>query len=202
MESSRSTKSKGFAGLSCIFGGRQHWEVLSYRQGLLPSSLPQSRWRNRQGLADVSITDDLLSMLATFVSAAYVPEGIQIAGIPELRWHLFCKHMVESDKLPPTPCALKQHILGVQIQATVWRQASVAQQKFLDPLKHGFYKDTGLMSPVTTDVLPAPKAIIEIVRCRCRGDCSTARCSCRAKNLSCTDLCLCGTECQNDEASG
>ena len=66
-------------------------------------------------------------MLATFVSAAYVPEGIQIASIPELRWHLFCKHMAESDKLPPTPGALKQHILRVQLQATVWGQTSVAQ---------------------------------------------------------------------------
>ena len=59
----------------------------------------------------LSITDDLLSMLATVVSAAYVPEGIQIAGIPELQWHLFCKHMAESDKLTPTSGALKQHFL-------------------------------------------------------------------------------------------
>ena len=96
-----------------------------------------------QMLSDATeVTDDLLSALATFISAAYSPKGIQIASIPELRWHLFCKHMAESDKLPPTPGALKQHILRVQIQATVWGQASVAQQQFLDPLKHGFYRDT------------------------------------------------------------
>ena len=53
-----------------------------------------------------AITDDLLSMLATFVFATYALKGIQIASIPELRWHLFCKHMAESDKLPPTPGAL------------------------------------------------------------------------------------------------
>ena len=40
--------------------------------------------------------------------------------------------------------------------------------------------------PVTTKVLPVPKAIIEMVRCQCRGDCPTAQYSCRFKNLSCT----------------
>ena len=64
--------------------------------------------------------------------------------------------MAESDKLPPT--------LRAPNPATVWGQVSVAQQQFLYPLKHGFYKDTtGQVKPVTillgTDVLPAPKAI-------------------------------------------
>ena len=60
---------------------------------------------------------------------------------------------------------------------------------------------SGQIKPVTTEVLPAPKAIIEMVRCQCRADCSTDRCSCRSNNLSCTDLCQCGTQCQNDEDS-
>ena len=32
------------------------------------------------------------------------------------------------------------------------------------------------------------EAIIEMVRCQCNGDCSSARCSSRSKDLSCTDL--------------
>ncbi|PIK38665.1 hypothetical protein BSL78_24487 [Apostichopus japonicus] len=144
-------------------------------------------------------TDDLLSTLATFVSAAYSPKGIQIASIPELRWHLFCKHMAESDKLPPTPGALKQHILRVQIQATVLGQASVAQQ-FLDSLKHGFYKDTtGQVKPVTTEVLPAPRPSL---RCASAERLFYSSISCRSNNLSCTDLCQCGSQCQNDGTLG
>ena len=145
----------------------------------------------------------LKSPATDLLSAAYSPNGIQIASIPELRWHLFCNHMAENDKLPPTPCALKQHIIRVQIQVTVCRgQASVAQQQFLDPMKNCFYKyTTGQLKPVTTEVLPAPKAIIEMVNYRYRADCSTAHCSCRSNNISCTDLCQCGTQCQNDEDS-
>lgn len=35
----------------------------------------------------------------------------------------------------------------------------------LDPLQNGYYKDDkGQLRPTTSDVLPAPKAIIEMVR--------------------------------------
>src|SRR6218665_3357872 len=70
----------------------------------------------------------------------------------------------------------------------------------LDPLKNGYHKDSdGQLKSTMTNALPAPKAIIEMVSCHCKTDCSSARCSCRTNNLSCTDLCRCGSECQNDE---
>ena len=156
-----------------------------------------------QMLSDATeVTEDVISTLGTFVSAAYSPKGIQIKTIPELRWHLFCKHMAESDKLPPTLGALKQHILRAHIQAIVWGQASIAWQEFLDPLQNGFYKDKdGKVKPVTSEILPAPAAIIEMIRCQCKTDCSSNRCSCRSMDLTCTDLCQCSTQCQNDEDS-
>ena len=154
-------------------------------------------------LEEAEVTDGLLSMLAGFVCAVYAPKGITIKTIPELRWHLFTKHMAESDKLPPTIGALKQQILRVHIQARVWGQAAIAHQDAqLDPLENGYFKDAdGRLKPTTTDVLPAPKAIVEIVRCQCKADCSSAICSFRTKNLACTDLCQCGSQCQNDEDS-
>ena len=96
--------------------------------------------------------------------------------------------------------ALKQHILRVNIQASVWNQAHVAQQELLDPLNHGYYKDEdGHLKPVTTESLPAPEAILEMVRCHCKEDCSSRRCSCKSMELSCTELCQCSADCQNDE---
>jgi hypothetical protein len=152
--------------------------------------------------SDRDVTEDLLTILAKFVCAAYCPRGIQIRDIPELRWHLFCKQMAESEKLPPTVGALHQHILRVHLQARVWGQASIVQQESLDPLENGYHKDAdGLLKPTTTDIPPAPKSIIEMVRCHCTGDCSSQRCSCNSKDLQCTDLCMCGTQCDNDEDS-
>ena len=80
------------------------------------------------------------------------------------------------------------------------KQAAISHQTFLDPLKRGYHRDAcGQLKP--TDVLPAPNAIIEMVRCQCNTDCSLQRCSCRAKNLTCTDLCMCSSSCENDKDS-
>ena len=102
------------------------------------------------------ISAQQLDMLASFVCDAYCPKGIEINSIPELRWYLFCKHMAESNRIPPTLGTLKQHI-----QASVWGQASIAQQEFLDPLQNGFCKDAnGDLVPHTTDDLPSRWLIV------------------------------------------
>lgn len=59
----------------------------------------------------------------------------------------------------------------------------------------------GQLKPFTTEELPAPQAIIEMARCKCKSDCSSHRCSCRSKDLACTEMCQCSTDCQNDEDS-
>ena len=171
MDSSRSTKSKGFAGLLCIFGGRQHWEVLSYKQGHLAASLPQSRLRSRQGFADAFGCHWNHRWPALYVGY------IRLCCIPyqkasRLRVSPSCDGTCSVSILLKVTSCLPPPVLSssTSSEATVWGQTSVAQQQFLDPLKHSFYKDTtGQVKPVTTDVLPAPKAIIEMVRCQCRG---------------------------------
>ena len=123
---------------------------------------------------DTDVTEDFLqSTLARFVCTAYRQKGLQISSIRDLRWHLFCKYMAESEKLPPTMRALKN------VQARVWGQAAHPKQVLLDPLQNGYHKDhdDGQLNPPTTDVPPAPKAITEMVRCQCKGNCTSNRCS-------------------------
>jgi len=55
-----------------------------------------------------------------------------------------------------------------------------------------------LLPELAHDVPPAPEAIVEIVRCQCKGNCSSNRCSCKSGNLPCADLFLCSTQCEND----
>ena len=87
------------------------------------------------------VTQDVKDALAKLVCLLYCPKGIHITSIPNLRWHLFCKHLAESTKLPPTDGSLEQHIERVHIQARVWFQATVMWQHLLDPLKHGYYQN-------------------------------------------------------------
>ncbi len=70
---------------------------------------------------------------------------------------MFFKYMTESDKMPPSMGALNQHILRANIQARVWDQAAVPEQKLLDPLKNGYNKDSSCydLKPTTTDILLA-----------------------------------------------
>ena len=45
------------------------------------------------------LTEDMVTILAKFACTAYRPKSIQIDNIPELRLYVFCKLMIESDKL-------------------------------------------------------------------------------------------------------
>jgi len=127
---------------------------------------------------DAHVSEDL-----QFVCTACRPKGIQLSSIPELRWHVFCKYMAESEKLPPTLGALKQHILRARVQARVWGQAAAPpppQQELLDALENGYHRDSddGQLKPTTTEVPPAPKTVVKMARCQCKGNYSSNRCSC------------------------
>ena len=145
------------------------------------------------------LTQEVKDTLAKFICSVYCPQGIYITNIPELRWHLFCKHLAESSNLPPTLGAIDEHIKRVRVQSRVWSQAMDMQQTPFDPLNNGYDRDKdGLFLPVTTQVPLAPQALTEFVRCRCKSKCSSHRCSCKRHKLPCTELCLCGDECEND----
>ena len=149
---------------------------------------------------ECDLAQDVRDTLIKFVCSVYCPKGVVITSIPELRWHLFCKQLAESNRLPPTLGALDEHIKRVRLQSRIWNQATAMLQQPFDPLEYGYYKDTyGNILPVTTHALPAPMAIIELVRCQCKKDCSTQSCTCRKYKLPCTELCLCSAECTNDE---
>ena len=74
-------------------------------------------------LDDTYLTEEKMTSFVAFVCAVYCKKGIQIRNITELRWHIFCKYMADSDKLPPTVGVLKHHIMRVHVQVRVWGQA-------------------------------------------------------------------------------
>lgn len=59
-----------------------------------------------QLLEENEVNEQQLVTLCSFLCVAYCPKGVEINSIPEHRWYLFCKHMAESGRLPPT---LKEH---------------------------------------------------------------------------------------------
>ena len=54
------------------------------------------------------------------------------------------------------------------------------------------------LQPITTDLPPAPEAIVEMSLCKCKGLCDTKRCACMKAGLVCTEMCFC-QNCENVE---
>ena len=124
-----------------------------------------------------------------------------------LRWHMFKKLKGHQgvEKLLPTQGCIIEHILRAHLQASVWLQDLVARPIILDPVTLGWQQlEDGHYVPVVSIVPAAPEAVVELVKCSCIASKCSGRCSCKAHNLACTELCKCeGAEdtCNNVEIS-
>ena len=65
------------------------------------------------------LAQEVKDELEQFVCLKYCPKGVRITSIPDLRWHMFCKQLAESNMLPPTLGALEEHIKRVRLQSRV-----------------------------------------------------------------------------------
>lgn len=134
---------------------------------------------------------DIANGIEKFVCQLYQPKT-KIHKVAKLRWHLFKKKQAQSEKLPPTQGALHEAILRSHYQAMVWNKDRVANPVLPSPESYGWAKEDDRWTPVMTKVLPAPVAVIELVKCGCsKQRCSSNRCQCRKAGLTCTELCSC-----------
>ena len=85
----------------------------------------------------------------------------------------------------------------------IWNSDNVPIINLPDPTGYGWSKRDGDLIPVVSLLKPAPKAILELVRCKCvAGRCSRG-CSCSNNGQSCTDMCRCeGNQDKCDNAEG
>ena len=154
-----------------------------------------------RGLADTTIKiDEIVTGLETFVLNLYCKQRPNsVENLSSLRWYLFSKHQYNSDKLPPISSALNTKILRSHFVSTLWSQSHCSQMQRLDPTTHGWKRliDESLQ-PITTDLPPAPEAIVEMSLCKCNGSCDTKRCACMKAGLVCTEMCFC-QNCENVE---
>ena len=99
-----------------------------------------------------------------------------------------CKKL-EPHRVPPTARAAHFHALRVHLQTQQWLSLD---EKVLDPLEFGWKTSKpGTLSPVGTDLPPAPDEILNYVRCKCKSEprCGGGQCSCRKNGLRCVDVC-------------
>jgi len=110
-------------------------------------------------------------MLATFTMscAAYRIHQRASSSTASLSCDAICyiHSMAGRDKLHPTLGAVKQLIHRVQILDTLWGQAfaSLSKSSWICCNMDSTGTQHDQVKPITVEVLPAPKAIIEMVRC-------------------------------------
>lgn len=123
-------------------------------------------------------------------AAVLLYKGADGESMDGLRYKRFCEKTttstssVEPHSIPPTSAALKYHSLRVYYQVQEWLGVDT-----LDPKEWGWKVCEERMVPLTTDLEPAPRELLEIIKCSCRTGCSNLRCSCRKNGLPCTFGC-------------
>ena len=141
--------------------------------------------------------DNVCAVLEDFVCTVYAKNS-KSRTVKELRWELFrCKNL-EAEKLPPTLGALKPHIQRANIISVIGKGYKQSKPHIPSLIDNGWEKTPeGTISPKKCLELPAPKAVLELVKCGCKYKC-TGSCSCQKNNLPCTALCKC-SDCDNTQ---
>ena len=118
-----------------------------------------------------------------------------------LRYKRFCEKVaissshIEAKSLPPTSAAAKYHSLRVYYQVQEWK-GTVDRQV---PQDWGWKDSEWGLIPVLSDLPPAPQELLQVIRCCCKTDCSSMKCSCKKHDIECSIACSnCrGTGCAN-----
>ena len=114
-----------------------------------------------------------------------------------LRYHRFqelvttSKKVVHPKVLAPSSGAMKYHSFRVYHQVQEWKGMNLQAEDC------GWKVIEGKMLPLMTDLDVAPKALLEVIRCKCKTGCGK-RCGCRGLDLECTPACSeCRGICEN-----
>lgn len=96
---------------------------------------------------------------------------------------------VQVHALPPTSAAASYHSMRAYLQVQEWTE-NVSN---LNPLEWGWKQAENLLLPIQTHLQPAPEDLLKIIRCSCKSNCDSKRCTCRKHRLECSPGC---GECQ------
>ena len=112
------------------------------------------------------------------------------AAINEVCFSLFQKDIKDREKLPPKQNCLSKHIQCANYQSRVWYLADSTSPDHASPINNGWYNDptSGQLHPQLMVEDPLPQEFSDIVYYKCTT-CSTARCTCRSKQLKFTGAC-------------
>lgn len=116
-----------------------------------------------------------------------------------LRMHKFHQKVATSVKfvgpesIPPTSAAATYHSFRVYHQVQTWKGNRLRAEDW------GWQVKKGKLVAIQTDKAPAPEQLLNVIVCKCKTDCRSARCTCRKHGLECSVMCgeCRGVSCMN-----
>ena len=108
-----------------------------------------------------------------------------------LRFRKFANRVMTSSlfvqvyTLPPTSEAAKYHSMRVYHQVQEWTKPD----NTLQPKEWGWSLVQKRLPPKKTDLPAAPDNLLKMVKCSCKQNCDTKRCTCRKHGLDCSIGC-------------
>ncbi|CAG2195214.1 unnamed protein product [Mytilus edulis] len=116
--------------------------------------------------------------------------GVPHEGLDILRYKKFanrvltCKEVIQIHTLPPTTETATYHSLRTYFQVQTW----IGGEE-IDPCDFGWLIVNGKLMPIMTKRQPTPQRLLLIIRCNCKTNCDTRRCTCRKHGLECNISC-------------
>ena len=104
--------------------------------------------------------------------------GLSLEGLDLLRFRKFASEVMAScscvqvHTLPPTSAAAAFHSQRVHLQVQTW-----ADNNSVVPEDWGWELAGDSLQPIKIDLPPAPEKLLQIIRCNCKHNCDTKRCS-------------------------
>ena len=92
---------------------------------------------------------------------------------------------VQVHTLPPTAAAAENHSARVYYQTQLWMAKGIN----LNAEEWGWVTSEDKLEPLQTNLPPAPNTLMKVIRCNCKTDCDTRRCTCRKLGLECSVVC-------------
>ena len=112
-----------------------------------------------------------------------------LESVNECRRVLFCQMNRSMDRLPPTRDALLQHCKRAIYQASVWTTCREPQPLLPSPQEFAWTKIGESWEPTWMTIPEVSKTCRELIKCKCKGECTT--CKCAKANVMCSPLCKC-----------
>lgn len=130
--------------------------------------------------------------------------GLRYEGLDLLRYRKFASKVVVGNiyvqvkSLPPTSDSARFHCLRSYLQCRTW----IGNADDLSPTDWGWHIDDNKLLPVKGTLPPAPEKLLKIIKCNCKINCDTMRCSCRKHGIECSSACgeCRGVSCLNSSA--